>query len=77
MSARELIGPVLAGAAAGLVASVGYPCFHNWWLGFSGDPRCVYNFKNYVEMWEPVHGTTKVSCRYNPHFADNIAKDLP
>lgn len=77
MSARQLIGPALAGSAVGLVAIVGYNCFRNWYLGFSGDPRCVYNFKNYVEMFEPVHGTAKVSCRYDPNFPEDIAREVP
>lgn len=79
---RRLIGPALAGALVGLVAggllTVSYDCIQHWYVVGSADPRCVYRFKRYVQVYErDAHGAAKIYCRYDPNYPTDVLSAAP
>lgn len=64
----RLIQAVLIGIAIGFLLVVGYRSADAWYHGHSGDPRCTYGFRGFVEV--RTLGRTReldrISCQYRP-----------
>lgn len=55
---------VLLGIVIGTLIGIALHCALAWARGGSADPRCVYNFKGYVEAYG--YRPTGISCEYKP-----------
>jgi hypothetical protein len=69
MRALQYVLTILAGVVVGVLAQLAYQCTSTWHHGGSADPRCVFEWKGYVEvhhMNDPKPDL--VSCQYRPEI---------